>query len=584
MKNNFNFDTKLTAYISQINVYFILVLILCLSVILRFYHIDYQSIWLDEICSIIEANPETQWKDLEGTIMVSDPHPPLYFAIMKVLFQIFGYTSFVARTFSAVVGVLGVYAMYLLGKAIGTYKTGLLAAFLLAINSFHIYYSQEVRMYALLLLFTILSFYRLVLFLKNSTYKNALLYGFLTGLMLLTQFFGLFVLASQLFLLLIVLIRKEKSIRMTYFKQLIVSGVIMIVSFLPALTIFIATTKKKYAAIQPTTIDTILLIFKDFVQHSSILLFIYSLVLLFVIYYLIKNWKDEKNKMEIYLLIFLWIIITLAIPIIRSYLVTPMIVSRYFITILPAFILLIAIGILKIRKSILQVLFLIFITICTLYELFIAQDYYNKIAKTQFREISEYIKKENKDNDQVVSNLSWYLTYFFNKNQSTVVVDAKLEDYIKSMMENPNKIRPFWYFGAFGNYFRITPDEQAFLDENFILIHSLDQFDSWTKHYIPKNEKNLKMNKIPSEGITLSNINDANWNGGVSKLNNILLLDYEEKTFEKLNKSSFLVTNKGDKLYIEKVERIANYIHLHVDKVVTNYVEEIKYPTIIEIL
>ena len=557
---------------------YIVLLILVLATALRFYHIDYQSVWLDEICSILEANPDIKWSDLEATIMLSDPHPPLYFALLKILFQLFGYTTLVARFFSAIVGVAGVYALYLLGKEINNKNTGLLAAFLLAINSFHIYYSQEVRMYALLVLLTVLSYYRLVVYLKENTYKNAILYGLFTGLMLLTQFFGLFVLVSQVIILLFVFIKKEKTHKLLFFKQLLASGLVIIISFLPALNIFIETTKKKYTAIQPTTIDTVFLIFKDFVQQSYILLFLYSGLIVVCIYYAFK----EKMKLN-YLLLFSWIIITLALPILRSYLVTPMIVSRYFITILPAFIILISIAILKFKYAIIKILLLLYLTIVTFYELFIFNDYYNKIAKTQFREITEFIKKENKENDQVVSNLNWYLTFFFNKKQGTQVVEAGLENHIQEMMSNQNKVISFWYFGAFGTYFNITPEAQAFLDEKFILAHSLDQFDSWTKHYVIKSEENVKEYKIPLNSITLSNINDGNWTGGVSKINQILLVDYSDTSFEKLNKSMFIITKSGKKLHLDKIEKVGNYIHLFVNQNVITFAEEVKYPTVIEI-
>ena len=557
---------------------YIVLLILVLATALRFYHIDYQSVWLDEICSILEANPDIKWSDLEATIMLSDPHPPLYFALLKILFQLFGYTTLVARVFSAIVGVAGVYALYLLGKEINNKNTGLLAAFLLAINSFHIYYSQEVRMYALLVLLTVLSYYRLVVYLKENTYKNAILYGLFTGLMLLTQFFGLFVLVSQVIILLFVFIKKEKTHKLLFFKQLLASGLVIIISFLPALTIFIETTKKKYTAIQPTTVDTVFLIFKDFVQQSYILLFLYSGLIVVCIYYAFK----EKMKQN-YLLLFSWIIITLALPILRSYLVTPMIVSRYFITILPAFIILISIAILKFKYAIIKISLLLFLTTVTFYELFIFNDYYNKIAKTQFREITEFIKKENKENNQVVSNLNWYLTFFFNKKQGTQVVEAGLENHIQEMMSNQNKVISFWYFGAFGTYFNITPEAQAFLDEKFILAHSLDQFDSWTKHYVIKSEENVKEYKIPLNSITLSNINDGNWTGGVSKTNQILLVDYSDTSFEKLNKSKFIITKSGKKLHLDKIEKVGNYIHLFVNQNVITFAEEVKYPTVIEI-
>lgn len=557
---------------------YIILLILILAAVLRFYHIDYQSLWLDEICSLIEANPEIKWSDLEGNIILTDPHPPLYFALMKILFQLFGYTSLVARAFSAVVGVVGVYAIYLLGKEINNKNTGLIAAFLLAINSFHIYYSQEVRMYALLVLLTVLSYYRLVVYLKENTYKNATLYGLFTGLMLLTQFFGLFVFVSQVIIFLFVFIKKEKAYKLLFFKQLLVSGFVIIISFLPALTIFIETTKKKYTAIKPTTIDTVFLIFKDFVQQSYILLFLYSCLVVVCIYYAFK----EKMKQN-YLILFSWIIISLALPILRSYLVTPMIVSRYFITILPAFIILVSIAVLKFKYAIIKILLLLCLTIVTFYELFIFNDYYNKITKTQFREITEFIKKENKENDQVVSNLYWYLTFFFNKKEGVQVVEAGLEDHIQEMMRNQNKVISFWYFGAFGTYFNITPESQTFLDEKFILAHSFDQFDSWTKHYVIKSEENVIEYKIPLNSITLSNINDGNWTGGVSKTNQILLVDYSDTSFEKLNKSKFIITKSGKKLHIDKTEKVNNYIHLYVNQNVITFAEEVKYPTVIEI-
>ena len=121
------------------------------------------------------------------------------------------------------------------------------------------------------------------------------------------------------------------------------------------------------------------------------------------------------------------------------------------------------------------------------------------------------------------------------------------------------------------------------LDEKFILAHSLDQFDSWTKHYVIKSEENVKEYKIPLNSITLSNINDGNWTGGVSKTNQILLVDYSDTSFEKLNKSKFIITKSGKKLHLDKIEKVGNYIHLFVNQNVITFAEEVKYPTVIEI-
>ena len=331
---------------------YLILIVLIIASVLRLYHLEYQSVWLDEICSITEANPEVTWSDLEMTILASDPHPQLYFIFLKSMFLVFGYTIFVARIFSAIVGVLGVFAIYLLGKEIMNKNVGLISAFLLAINAFHLNYSQEVRMYALLFLFTVLSFYRLVLFLKNSTYKNAVWYGIFTGLILFTQFFGLFVLISQLFILLIFFLKLNRKDQLQFFYQSLLSGVIMILIFIPAINIFIETTKKKYAVFAPVSVDLIKQIFKDFADNSDTLILISIIIITFYFFFVIKN-KLFKNKEEslIILILLSWICITLLLPIIRSYLVTPMISSRYFIVILAPLIILVALGIDKISKK-----------------------------------------------------------------------------------------------------------------------------------------------------------------------------------------------------------------------------------------
>lgn len=565
---------------------YIILIILFIASLLRFYHIDYQSVWLDEICSINEANPNIKWSDLEATILVTDPHPQLYFIFLKIMFLLFGYTTFVARVFSAIVGVVGVYAMYLLGREIRNKKLGIIAAFLAAINYFHIYYSQEVRMYGLLFLLTVLSFYRLVIFLKSTTYKNAAWYGVYTGLMIFTQFFGLFVLASQLFILFIFLLRLDQKDKRQFIFKSFVSGAIIIIIFAPAINIFIETTKKKYAVFKPTSIDSIKQIFKDFAYNSDLLILI-SIVLMAVYFILgIKN-KWFKNK-EVSLMVFVllsWLLISLILPILRSYLVTPMITSRYFIVILPPILILIALGIASINRKAIQMAAVVLFGVVSFYVLTFHNDYYNKIAKTQFREISEYVIKENTQKDPVVSNLRWYLIYLFNKDESNIpLVDRVFEDYVQDMMKDPEGIESFWYFGAFGNPLKLSEKANAFLEENFAVVHSLDGFDSWTRHYVTKKAENLEAYKIPVNNIVLSSISDTYWTGGVSKNNTILLVDFSEDNVEKLKSARRLKAKNGKSYKIIKTEKTGNFIHIYVDKAPYTNKDMLQYPNPIEFL
>src|SRR5271169_3669259 len=94
----------------------LLLLILVVAAILRFYHLSYQSFGLDELHTMNEADPGIRWKEMLEYLRKGDQHPPLFFVIERMLFILFGSSEWVARGFAALCGLLGVWAMYGLGK------------------------------------------------------------------------------------------------------------------------------------------------------------------------------------------------------------------------------------------------------------------------------------------------------------------------------------------------------------------------------------------------------------------------------------------------------------------------------------
>ena len=143
---------------------YILLCILVLASFLRIFHADFQSIWLDEIHTMIESDPSLSIKEFYEVIIAREGMGHLYFFIVRMFHILFGYSALTARIFSALTGIATIYAVYLLGKLLYNKNAGLIAALLLTINLYHIGYSQEARPYALLILFCVLSFYRLLLF------------------------------------------------------------------------------------------------------------------------------------------------------------------------------------------------------------------------------------------------------------------------------------------------------------------------------------------------------------------------------------------------------------------------------------
>ena len=561
---------------------YLLLLILVVATILRLYNINYQSVWLDEIHTLIEADPIYNWSEFYNSLLMSDPHPPLYFALVKVLFGFFGHTAAVVRVFSAVIGIVGVYSIYLLGKEIKNKRLGLISAALLAVNYFHIYYSQEARMYAMLFLFTVISFYRLVVLVKKQTIINAIWFGVATGLLVQSHFFAFFVLAAQVFILLYFLFQTEKKARTTFFYQLALSAGIIVVFFIPAIKLFIKTTQIKSFWIQPTTIETIKQIFKDFFFDSSLLLFFTELSIVLLLVFLVRSKSKSSEKKWIFTLLLPWLVLVLLIPVIRSYLSVPMIISRYFITILPPILILTSLGIDLIKKQLILISILALYLGFSIYFLAIEKQYYEVIAKTQFREVTNHVLSNNDSKDEVVSLRGWYLSYFL-KNCNTKIVDKTLENHIIEIATNTNNLKSFWYIGAFGDTYSLTAKEEEFINKYYMLADEKTFFDCWTKHYVLKNTTTNHSN-VKNQNIQLTNISDQNWYAGVGKFSNMLLLDYTEERLNFMKSCKAVKFKDSTTINVIGFEKTGTYIHVFLNDKAIKFKEVAAYPKTIELI
>jgi len=131
-----------------------LLAITLLASLLRVLRLGFQPLWWDEGYSLYFAtNPLAEM--LAQT--ARDIHPPLYYALLHGWIDLFGPSPVAVRLLSVTVGVITVPLAYAAGRLLAGRRTGLLAAFLLAINPLHIFYSQEVRMYGLVALLGLVS-------------------------------------------------------------------------------------------------------------------------------------------------------------------------------------------------------------------------------------------------------------------------------------------------------------------------------------------------------------------------------------------------------------------------------------------
>lgn len=113
-------------------------LILAIGFVLRLININ-QSLWLDEAIGAVVVKNMTLL-EVFTKFPLSDNHPPLYYLILKLWSDYFGYSELSLRFPSIVFGILTVFLVYKITK-------NKWAAILLATAPLHVYYSQEARMY-----------------------------------------------------------------------------------------------------------------------------------------------------------------------------------------------------------------------------------------------------------------------------------------------------------------------------------------------------------------------------------------------------------------------------------------------------
>jgi hypothetical protein len=113
---------------------------------LRLYRLGFQSIWYDEGVSLYLAR-----QTLSGLIRhtAADIHPPLYYLLLHFWIRVAGDSEFSAAFLSVICGLLLVAFVYRVSARLAGRRGGLVAAGLIALSPFNLWYSQEIRMYTL---------------------------------------------------------------------------------------------------------------------------------------------------------------------------------------------------------------------------------------------------------------------------------------------------------------------------------------------------------------------------------------------------------------------------------------------------
>jgi mannosyltransferase len=162
--------------------------------VLRFATLDRQSFWLDELVTV--SLVRKSFGDMVHAIPHSEATPYLYYILAWPWSRLFGSGEVGLRSLSALAGTATVVAAYGAGASLVSRRVGLIAAALVAVNPFLLWYSQEARAYALVTLFVSVGLWFFGRALAGD--RRALAgWALVSGLALATHYFAVFVVAPE---------------------------------------------------------------------------------------------------------------------------------------------------------------------------------------------------------------------------------------------------------------------------------------------------------------------------------------------------------------------------------------------------
>ncbi len=353
-----------------------------------------KSMWFDEVLSVERARQSLPvlWQ----IIFATQPNMAFYYIFLHFWL---GFTSllglnpteFVVRFPSAIFAALSSVMIFLLGRRFLGLAAGLVGASLYLLNDLELVYAQETRSYALQLLLICITWYAFFAILTSESRQKRwwACYAIVTIVAIYTQLFSLLILAAQVVTFggLTLLPGPWRSKARQQLRSFFISLVSIFVFIIPLLYASRHGSKTGWLPI-PQPMD-IYLLFLTICANSRIYLYLLlalCLLGLCVAMFAYRSWgvrllskaslvdgADDKRLsglqqlLPVSFALLCWIIV----PVVLSYTIsqgpTRLFSSRYLVTIVPAFVLLVGLGIVVLRWRVVQVVLALCLLLLTLH-------------------------------------------------------------------------------------------------------------------------------------------------------------------------------------------------------------------------
>lgn len=416
----------------------LLSMIVLLGLLLRLNGLERQSLWHDEVTTWNTSNHERVSEVVIARSRGSSSHhPPLYNILIYFVIKYFGESEAALRFPSVVASTLAIPAIYVLTRRIYSDHEGLIAAALMAILWCPIYYAQEARSYAMLVLFAICSTYLWLAVVRQLNQSNVIGVAVAVGYVITAvitsyiHYYGGYLVALQGFAGLLFLIAKPRAVM-----RFVVLYVLITLAYVPwLLTIdrefFYGYVTGDSTSWIPLTERTSFLRYLRFLFNGSRPLNVIVLVLYSSLFVrtLGSLWQTQPSKRIRSLFsspgfaLTLW----LTVPFIGVYLmslyITPILLFRALLISMPPAYILLARSITRLPlKPHYKMIVACMLLSLFLFNLILWRDYYNRPTKKQIREAVEFVVNADiPDGQALIISYGWhskYFDYYFRKFQS----------------------------------------------------------------------------------------------------------------------------------------------------------------------
>ena len=384
----------------------VLLTIVLLAFAVRVYHLDFQSLWRDEMDAIRFAQDSPS--ALLANFTRAGWNGPLYYLLLRPWLAVAGDSEFALRFFSLLWGVLAVPLTYAVGRRLLAPPPAILASLLVALSPYLVWYSQEGKMYALILALTLLSVYLYVQALERGGFWRWAGHVSVTSLCLYVHVLAALIVPVQALLF----IAWWPHYRARW-RGWLVAMAALTLPYLPLALWEIPTllsgftTGHEFVPL-PRMLNTLLVAFAQGLWPAGNWLAI-AIFVLFVFLLLagatLSGMEGYRGGVRAVVALLLW----LCVPIAGVYLISlkmPIFLDRYLIWIGPAFYLLIARGVIEVGRRSRWLAAAILITLVVLNSHGLWWQAHTPI-KSDFRAAAAYVRQHRTPDELIIFHISY---------------------------------------------------------------------------------------------------------------------------------------------------------------------------------